>query len=669
MEDLKAPEKRFRPELEGVRVLAAFLVAVYHIWLGKVSGGVDVFFIVSGYLITTSLLSRIIREGTINILEYYLGLVRRLLPLALTVIGFIVVMSILVIPQARWHELIPELFATVFYYENWQLAFNTVDYLAQNNDASPFQHFWALSLQGQFYVTWPFIIFIAYFLARKLFKTPMRKTLLGLLVVLFIASLSYSIFKTNTNQPWAYFDSFARVWEFSLGGMLALLLPYLQFHKAVHIVIGWIGAAIIAFTGLLLPVSDVFPGYAALLPTTGVILVIVSAEHSSAYGVQRLLGSKPLLFLGSVSYGFYLWHWPLLIFYYNYFDVDSVSILHGLGIMGIAFVLSFLSSRLIETPIRKINVRKAKKRLAITVSCFLVPVVITGIFWQGYVTNATKTVATISEPSQSGAMVINPEENEDYTDLLRGDEELIPTTMQAPSDLAFLYDREECYSSTDEETLKKCSFGTTDDPDFIVALVGGSHSGHWFPALEKLAEDMNFQLDVYNRDACRFSTKDFDGKLSESCMEWNDNLVEHLMEEPPDVIFTTSTVAGSKSVPEGYVEMWQKFEGISHILAVRDNPRMHEKIPQCIEENGIEECAIPRSYNLADEIPWENTEGIPANVTFADLSDYFCDQETCYPVIGGVIVYRDEHHLTATYAETLAEPMRPFVEKAFGKIQ
>ena len=357
MFDLKVPEKRFRPELEGLRALAAFLVAIYHIWLGSVSGGVDVFFIVSGYLITTSLINRLERDGRINIFEYFLGLLRRLLPLALTVISSIVILSNFILPKSQWLQTIPHSFSSMFYYHNWQLANEAVDYLAQNNEASPFQHFWALSLQGQFYILWPIVIIIAVFLATRLFKTPIRKTILSLLLILFTLSLTYSIYVTIINQPWAYFDTFARLWEFSLGGILALLLAYISINKTLSLILGWLGVSIIAFTGIILPVSTLFPGFAALLPTFGVILVIISAENNVTWGAANLLSTRFFVFLGSVSYGYYLWHWPILIFYLKYYQVEQVSFIHGLIIMVIAFLLAWITSKILEKPIRQISVK------------------------------------------------------------------------------------------------------------------------------------------------------------------------------------------------------------------------------------------------------------------------------------------------------------------------
>ncbi|KHF39129.1 acyltransferase family protein [Halalkalibacter okhensis] len=657
MTDLRAPEKRFRPEIEGVRAVAALLVAIYHIWLGSVSGGVDVFFIVSGYLITTTLLSKMEREGKVNILEYFLGLVRRLFPIAFAVLFVSTLLSILLMPQTQWKQIISEIFASVSYFQNWQLAFSSVDYLAQNNEASPFQHFWALSIQGQFYLTWPLIILLAYALAIKVFKTPIRKTLLAVLSVIFVASISYSIYMTAVNQPWAYFDTFARAWEFSLGGMLALLIPYLAFTKSVSLVLGWVGLAIISFTGLLLPVSTVFPGYAALLPTSGVILVIIAAETGNRFGVEKLLGSKPFLYFGSISYGFYLWHWPLLIFYFAYFRTDSVTVLGGLAILLITFVLSVISVKFVEAPIRTINVRQSKMLLASRLVPLILPVIFVTASWGLYVNH---TQASLFEPDlvedYPGARAILDNV------LPTQDIDPIPAPVHAKDHLPAFYEDSDCFSHFNDPKVATCSLGETENPDYTIALVGGSHSGHWFPALEEMSERLNLQIDVYNKDACRFSDEDFNGKLHESCMVWNEDIIEPLTSDPPDLVFTTANVNRGDTVPQGYINQWKKLEGITHVFAVRDNPRMQKDTPFCVEaEEDPLSCSVPREEALSEAIPWENTDGIPDNVTFADLSDYFCDDTTCHAVIGNVIVYRDLHHITTLYSQTLGPVLEEYI--------
>lgn len=664
MMDLKRPEKRYRPEIEGIRTIATLLIAVYHIWFGRVSGGVDVFFILSGFLITMSLLSRIERTGAVNLGEFLLGLSKRLFTQALLVIVFIGGLSLVFLPQIEWGEIIKHMTASTLYYENWRLAFDSVDYLAQDNSASPFQHYWSLGVQVQFYIIWPLIIIAVYFLAQKVFKSPMRKTFLVALIIIFTASISYSIYQTNLNQPWAYFDTFARMWEFSVGGLLALILPYLFLNKWVNTLLGWLGLLIICLTGVLLPVSTVFPGYLALVPISGVILIIVASENSTRFGVDRILSLKPLIFLGGLTYGIYLWHWPLLIFYQSYMNTKTVPIIDGALILFATLVLSYISTKLIEAPVLKFDIRKMKRTI---VALLAVMLCITG--------SSTILISLYIDKVKAETVVTN-HNDEDYPGARAIYEQIeptkglepIPSLLDIKQDLPSFYDQKECLAKNKIE-VKKCSYNELDNPDYTIALVGGSHSGHWFPALKILAEELNFQLDLYNHDGCRFTNEDSLNQLTEKCLDWNANLIEQLKVDPPDLVFTTSTVNKHDTVPLGYIGQWSQLEGITTIFAVRDNPRMKENIPSCLEntDNPLD-CAITRDQGVSKVIPWENTEGIPSNVIFTDLTDYFCDDTTCHPVIGNVIVYRDNNHLTAQYAKSLAPALRTPLKEALESL-
>lgn len=663
--DLKIAEKRFRPELEGVRALAALLVAIYHVWLGKVSGGVDIFFVVSGYLITTSLLNRVMRAEKLNFKDYYLGLTRRLFPLAYTVVTAVVLLSIFYMPKSLWQDVIPQAFASIFYYENWQLTWNSVDYLANNDtNSSPFQHFWALSLQGQFYITWPIVISIAYLLAKKLFKSGPRKTLLVVLIILSSISFIYSVYLTNVNQPYAYFNTFARAWEFGMGGILSLILPYIKPGRITSYIIGWLGVAILLFTGMVIPVSTLFPGYVALLPISAAMMIIISAERELKFSAGSFLSLKPLQKFGGISYAFYLWHWPLLTFYYTIFNVESAGIIDGLAILFIAFLLSLFTSRVIEKPIRSINITKQMKKMTIVSSTLLL--IVSGIATSWVFMNKSLQNQIVENMGDyPGALSIYYDKEEPEVD------EYIPNFAVASRDVPSFYSEEDCFSHMDSEgTVVECTYGETENPIATVALVGGSHSGHWFPALEKIATEEKIELKLLNRDACRFSNDDFGGKLTEQCMVWNEKVTQYLKDDPVDIIFTTANTDSDDIVPEGYHSLWKEFEGITTVFAVRDNPRMSFKPPLCIEQNNgkPDQCTEPQSEKLSETLPWENTEDLPNNVEFADLSEYFCMDGECPSVVGNVIIYRDEHHLTATYSETLTEPLKEVLMPVVKKV-
>ena len=658
--DLRIPVKRYRPEIEGLRTIATLLVAIYHIWFGRVSGGIDVFFVLSGFLITTSLLARVEKEGKINVFDFLLGLAKRLFPQALLVISFIMIAGLFFLPPHMWQNLTPHMLASVFYYENWRLAFDAVDYLATDSDTSPFQHYWSLGIQGQFYLIWPVVILFSYFIARKVFKKPVRKTFLSVLLIIFVTSLSYSVYKTTVNQPWAYFDTFARAWEFSIGGILALLLPYLKWSNILNVILGWVGLAIICLTGVLLPVSTVFPGYLALVPITGVLLIIITTNHNPTYGVQHLLTYKPLMYLGGLTYGIYLWHWPLLLFYQHYKNTTFLTLTEGVTLLVVTLILSLFSTKVIEARIRPLSIQNQRIKVISVLAASLVLTAFIGFIAYNKIdaVQAQSLIAMGNTEDYPGAMAklygITPSEVESY----------LPSEIDIVQDFPSFYQYKECLGK-DGVDVKKCSFGQKENPKYVVAMVGGSHSVHWFSALEILAEQLEFRIDSYNHDGCRFTDQDKEKQLTETCLEWNENVIAALQEDPPDMVFTTATLNKRADIPQGYINQWTKLQDVTTIFAIRDNPRMKENIAQCLAKttNPLD-CAIPRDEGVSPTIPWETTPNIPNNVFFADLTDYFCDEEICPPVIGNVVIYRDNNHITATYAKTLAPALKAPLESA-----
>ena len=652
MKDLIESPKKFRPELEGIRAVAALLVACFHIWLGKVSGGVDVFFVVSGYLITSGLVSKITQDGSINFFENYLNLAKRLFPLALLVALTTAVGSFVLLSSSTWVQISREMIASIFYFENWRLAFDSIDYLAQTNVASPFQHYWALSIQGQFYITWPILLVVVYLLATKLLKTPVKKTLLYVLVTLFILSFCYSIYSTAINQPFAYFNTFARVWEFCLGGILYLLLPYFRPAKWISFAIGWLGLLTILLTGVLLPVSNLFPGYVALLPTVAVLLIIISAETSTKYGVSKLLSTPLFQWFGSISYGFYLWHWPLLIFYYAIFDVEAVPFLHGVVILSITLVFSVVSIKLAEKPIRSLSFQKHKKKLVSLLGSSFISVLIVALAWIVYIDyeESKQSVTQAKTSNYPGALALT----EDVTfDNLAP----IPALINLKRDLPAFNTDPSCETGViSDDEVGICYYGNTTNPELKLALVGGSHSGHWFPALLPIIEKYNWRLDVYYMDGCRLSTQDF-GFFTDECLQWNELVVPTLMKQDVDAVFTTANVNKQDFIPEGYIEQWKRLnEDNIPLIAIRDNPRTLEDPLKCLEENS-QGCSSLQTQVLSENLPWLNDTRIPENVHFIDMSNYFCSEGECPQVIGNVIVYRDLHHISNTYSQTLSLPL------------
>jgi len=653
MDLYKRPDRKFRSEIEGLRAVASILVAVYHIWLGNVSGGVDVFFVIAGFLITTTLLNRYERNGRIDFPSFILRLAKRLFPAAFTVLFFVTVGCILWLPQVRWHQTVQEVFASALYFQNWQLASSSVDYLAQNNEASPFQHFWAMSLQGQFYIIWPLLLFITILLAKYVFRKSVRFTFFMSLIVVFLLSFAYSVYLTEVNQPWAYFDTFTRVWEFSIGGIIALLIANITLKKSISMMLGWLGLFGLVSCGIILQVSTQFPGYAALWPALSAVFILVAGNQGGSYGVHRLLSSKPLMSFGSISYGFYLWHWPILIFYFVITGKETASFIDGLFIILLAVILSYLTTNLVEKPIRNgkgLNTNWKTGTLALVI---MAPVLVLAFFWSNNIDQQNAELAeVVGDKDYLGAAV-----TASATVAEDNKAPIAPSPVQARNDVPVLYD-DGCHQVIGEAEVIECEYGATDNPDYTLALVGGSHSAHWLPALQGFAEEENIKILNYTKSGCRFSSEDFE---AEDCTQWNQELMNILLESKPDLIFTTADATELDEIPDGYVDNWETLkEHDIPVFAVRDNPRFDFDVPSCVEENegDLTECSVKREEIVPENDDWSKLENPPSNVHYVDLSDSFCGDEYCDPVIGNVLIYRDSHHITATYASTIAPILR-----------
>ncbi len=648
--NLTTEKKRFRLEIEGVRAVAAFLVAVYHIWLNRVSGGVDVFFTISGFLITTSLFSMYRREGTIKPFTYIIRLLKRLVPSAWFIALSTFLISLFLAPAYTRPQYFSELMASLFYFENWRLAIDSVDYLAQNNEASPFQHYWALAIQFQFYIIWLILFTIAIGIKKFAKNVDYKKIIFGMFAFVFVVSLGYSIYLTAVNQPVAYYHTLTRVWEFSLGGMLAIVIHRISLSKVIAWFAGWIGILALLLCGIILQVSTVFPGYVALWPTGAAILILLAGNQSKRFSAYQILASKPLVSFGKVSYAFYLWHWPVLTLFLQYGQRSTVSIKAGIAIIALSVLLAYFTIYVVETPLR--NIRSTTKQTAIALGALVVVVV--GSLWVYYENTipAQKIVTAYGE--NLGAAAHQIKEQPFYYDL----ETLQPEIEQSPFDLSPIY-KDKCFQRDVSGDVLTCEYGETDDYTHTIALVGGSHSAHWQPMLDEYGKENNVRITTYLKANCRFSTEDTSD--TPNCVDWFYSTVDMLKEDPPDLVFTIGDISAAEwegQIPDGFEDAWRMFEKEKiPLFLVRDTPRLSRSVPGCLShvddgEDLIESCLTPRSEAISNINVLEETNALPKGTHVFDTTDYFCDEEYCYPIIGNTIAYFDNNHITASLSRT-----------------
>ncbi|WP_214769611.1 acyltransferase family protein [Exiguobacterium sp. s39] len=639
-------ESRFRPEIEGLRTVAALLVAIYHIWFNRVSGGVDVFFVISGFLITTSIISTINRTGEFKFLPYVTKLLKRLLPSVLFILGVVLVLSTFLLPASILGKTIREVVASMFFYQNWQLAVSSTDYLDATQMKSPVEHFWALSIQWQFYMIW-FVLFSFILWMMNTYQIRSIKAVLnGLIGFLFVTSLAYSIYLTEVNQPWAYFITPTRVWEFALGSLLCVNLSAIRVPKWIATIIGWVGLLGLLTTGVLFNVSQMFPGYIALWPMTCALMIVLSGTQETRFGLKRFLGSKPMVKLGGIAFGIYLWHWVLLEFY-RYNVQQTPGLLVGTLIIVASIGLSYLMTEWVEKPIRTSTVnRTAFKKLGalLTVNVLLIG----SLLGLAYLEEQELKQA-VSKNKYPGALAI---------------EQTMPVPKQDPfpsyanvfNDLPLVH-TDGSNQGLQKTEAKVGEYGKTKDYKAMIALVGSSHSEQWFGALHEAIKGTDIRLLNLTRSGTRFST----GYEPDSLKGiWNQNVLNYLKDADVDLIIShvTAADASKDSIHQQMVDQMQFVKDEYGIdgLALRDNPRYDFNVLEALETTSIADTTkqMNTEPNQTDEAYWKQFEKTNQSLHKLDLTRYFHVKGEYRPVIGNVVIYRDNSHMTNTYAESFA---------------
>lgn len=648
-------ERKFRPEIEGLRVVAALLVATYHIWFNRVSGGVDVFFVVSGFLITTSIISTINRTGTFKFLPYISKLLKRLLPSVFFILAVVLLLSFFLLPQTILDKTIKEIIASMFYFENWQLAFSNTDYLDSQQMKTPVEHFWAMSIQGQFYIIW-FMLFAFILWAIKKYQIMNTRKLINFILgSVFIVSLIYSIYLTSVNQPFAYFITFTRVWEFSLGGLLCVNLAYIRINKVVAMMLGWLGLIGLVLTGMLFDVSQMFPGYIALWPMACAVFIIVSGTVTTRFGVRRILASPVMIKLGGLSFGVYLWHWVILSFYHYNISRENPNFLEGMTIIIASFILSYLMTRFIEKPIRESSTtRRAFRRISWigTVNLILIAVLVsTNLFAQNQQAK-NKTVENYPGAVAALGKVEVP------------DVPAYPTLANVFNDLPQSH-IDGSNQTQKEADVKVGVYGKKEGYTATIAVVGSSHSEQWLGGVLKAVEGTDYRVLNITRSATRFSTGYDEDDIKS---KWVENTLAYIKEQDIDLVVGHATASNTdkERIQEHLLNPLRELkEAGVQVLALRDNPRYKFNVVESLDQDGEQKTIekMNREQNQLDGAAWTKLEKSQEFHTL-DLTQYFKIGDEFRPIIGNVVVYRDYDHITNTYAESFA----PIFEKQFNDI-
>lgn len=659
----------FRVDIQGLRGIAVLLVVLYHLdvhWLSGGYIGVDIFFVISGYLITGHLIDSL-DAGRFTFLDFYARRVRRIIPASLFVLLCTSVFACILMPPLLLPKILKESIATAVYLPNIFFAYQQTDYLAETA-LSPLLHYWSLGVEEQFYFMWPLLLFMAWHLWRN-----EKNRILTFLLLLITASFLANLYLTTASQSWAFFLVFTRAWELGAGGLLAFSLKYHLFPtkwmaKSVAAISGWCGIVILGYCAFIYNEKTVFPGAAALIPVAGALLIIFSgACDKKIFLLNGVLTNRPLQYFGLVSYSFYLWHWPVIIFAKEIWPTFA-----GIEAMTVLFLVSLgladVTYRFIEGPFRHSRGRfylDAKPALAASIGGSIFIVLLSGSY--GY---HVKSVPLFTEQI---AEDYQPQINPGFTDYVP--KNLTPSLRDASKSVSKIYN-DGCHDNTFTEEARGCAFGSVNAQKTYV-LFGDSHAAQWFPALEKYASENNIRLVTFTKSACPAIDAPIlsDGVEYKGCRLWRDNAVKKINALNPDIIILSSYHISKERIVaedqerewgEGLNRLFDLFPPASQVVVIEDTPDFGRTPAVCLSNHlsSASHCKVPKAQALDEALAaLEEKVALENKHHFLSLNDYLCSGDTCGAIIGNVLVYRDEHHITVEISEKLANVLGKSIEQ------
>jgi peptidoglycan/LPS O-acetylase OafA/YrhL len=686
------PAREVRRDIQGLRAIAVGIVVLFHAWPRRMPGGyvgVDVFFVISGFLISGHLMAAPPARAW-DLGRFWARRVRRLLPAALLVLVTTLVVSRLVAPSVGWGNTAREVLASAFYVENWSLAGQAVDYLAADTAPTPVQHFWSLSVEEQFYLVWPVLLLVAGLVARRLRRRQAGFVLLALAGI-FALSLWLSVRTTEASAAKAYFVTYTRAWEFAAGALVAWAARHLPRPQRLPLVNGvaWLGLGAIVLAAFRFSTATAFPGYAALLPVLGTAAVLL-VQADGPRGPGALWRIPGVQWIGDVSYSIYLWHWPALLLA-PFVLGSTLKWPTKLLVLAVVLVLSGLSKVLVEDPFRFAKPRVPLRKVfgAAAVAMGVVTVLVGAQVLEVRHANAQawselRAAQRSKDPCLGAGALVNGAARCPA----RSSGKVVPALLIAGKDKSAAY-KNKCFVETPLTDRLTCTFG---HGPTRVALVGNSHAGHWLPALQRLADERGWTVTTYLISVCNVSDAEtyFPTKaLRHACSDYSRWVFDQTKGHAYDLIITserqssripgtnwaTVEAEGAKGY-RSYLRRWAASG--AHVVVIKDlhaPPKKLGRVPDCLAAHEHDWSACdwsytpkvpknPQSYRWVDPLARAARELHDPRVDVVSVDDLLCPADTCRPVVGGVVVFFDASHLTATYARSLAPVLGDRIDRA-----
>ena len=684
------PSPSFRPDLEGLRGIAVALVVMFHAHLlGAVGGfiGVDAFYVLSGFLITGLLLRELATKGRLDLVAFYDRRARRILPAATVAIVVILVAAVFIVAPLDLPSVAADATASGLFVGNVLFALRATDYFASSTP-SPFLHYWSLGVEEQFYLVWPVLLLLA-FRARRLGPVVLAVCVL---------SFSLSIVLTSVQAPWAFYGLPTRAWQLALGALLALHGPALARLPSAPIAIGgWLGIVLLGVAAAVLDPTTSYPGFAALVPTVSVALVILAGGRPGGPG--RLLAVAPLRLLGRISFSLYLYHWPVLVLASVVLGELSPELRWSL--VGLSAVVAAASWKLVEEPFRRARLLRPRRSFVFGSSAICVVLVaaqLMGVLGASSVA-ASNVVRADADESRVPDVLIASQVTSASNQTTAAPETVTATSSPTPAPSAAPVPHElrprliDVRRDVDGLNERGCGLSLAGiqpplcelgDPlgAITVALVGDSHAAQWFPALDAIAQQRGWKILPFTKDSCifldmRIVSLHLEREYTE-CARWRDQVVIALQRAQPDLVVVASSRwvhpvdpadADSERQSDAMVRLLKALPG--RIAIIADTPLSAVDVPACLSraDRTAADCGTARYYALTAHLARDGRAAAGLGATLIDPTQWLCGPEVCPAVIDWTIVYRDDHHLTATMARRLAPLLESGLVEAISTIR
>ena len=700
-------QNHFRPDIEGLRAVAVIAVVLFHAGVPGVGGGfigVDVFFVVSGFLITGLLWREARGSGTVRLAGFYAARARRLLPAAVAVLVVTCVAATILLPPLQARSVLGDGVASALYVGNYRFAIEGTDYLAAGAAPSPLQHYWSLGVEEQFYLLWPAVIIgTAWLIRRMALRTGLVSTrspapYIVVLALLAAASFAVSLSWTASLPSWAFFSLPTRAWELAVGGLVALtagawrLLP-----GPAAAVVGWGGLALIVVTCTQIGEATAYPGSEALLPVLGTALVIGAGCATPDLGVGRFLGKPAMRSIGRLSYSWYLWHWPLLLLAPAVFG-QSPGLAGRLAMVVVSFGFAILTLHLIENPVRfSPSLRHPARRslllggaltaaavCACLVLSLLRPIPVGRGDAAPPVLPAAAPVPSAAGPSTAPPPPMSVRDQVRAAVAASARPGPVPNNLTPPLGAIAKPDVfvNGCVLSWRDVSQPDCVSGDAASAT-TVALVGDSHAAMWHPALEPVAAQKHWRLETMSKVLCPLIdlpiNSPYLGREFTECEQWRRDVLSRLEKQRPRLIvvdmarrygadfgFTSYDTAWLAGLTRLVQRLRATGAGVLVFGPVADP---HGSVPTCLSAHmdDVSACSPARSVGLNDEgIAAEAAAARAGGGQYADLSDLFCTSQRCPVVVGDTLVYRDDNHVTVEYARVLGPVLTDLVSRSLA---